>query len=33
VADVKHFGQGLVLGTVVQLFWRQGLSSTGIQDV
>jgi AcrR family transcriptional regulator len=33
VADVKHFDQTAVLGTVVQLFWRQGLAATGIQDV
>jgi TetR/AcrR family transcriptional regulator, transcriptional repressor for nem operon len=33
VADVKHFDQTAVLGTVVQLFWRHGLASTGIQDV
>lgn len=33
VADVKHFDQTAVLGTVVQLFWRQGLATTGIQDV
>jgi TetR/AcrR family transcriptional repressor of nem operon len=33
VADVKHFDQTAVLGTVVQLFWRQGLATTGIRDV
>jgi TetR/AcrR family transcriptional regulator, transcriptional repressor for nem operon len=33
LADVKHFDQTAVLGTVVQLFWRQGLATTGIQDV
>jgi TetR/AcrR family transcriptional repressor of nem operon len=33
VADVKHFDQTAVLGTVVQLFWRKGLATTGIQDV
>jgi TetR/AcrR family transcriptional regulator, transcriptional repressor for nem operon len=33
VADVKHFDEAAVLGTVVQLFWRQGLATTGIQDV
>lgn len=33
MADVKHFDQTAVLGTVVQLFWRQGLTATGIQDV
>jgi TetR/AcrR family transcriptional regulator, transcriptional repressor for nem operon len=33
VADVKHFDQTAVLGAVVQLFWRQGLTTAGIQDV
>jgi TetR/AcrR family transcriptional regulator, transcriptional repressor for nem operon len=33
VADVKHFDQTAVLNTAVQLFWRQGLAATGIQDV
>jgi TetR/AcrR family transcriptional regulator, transcriptional repressor for nem operon len=33
VADVKHFDQTAVLGTAVQLFWRQGPTATGIQDV
>jgi len=33
VADVKHFDPTAVLGTVVQLFWRQGLAATGIQAV
>jgi TetR/AcrR family transcriptional regulator, transcriptional repressor for nem operon len=33
VADIKHFDENAVLGTVVQLFWRQGMSATGIQDV
>lgn len=33
MADVKHFDETTVLGTVVQLFWRQGLATTGIQDV
>lgn len=33
VPDVKHFDQTAVLGEVVQLFWRQGLATTGIQDV
>lgn len=33
MADVKHFDQAAVLGTAVRLFWRQGLASTGIQDV
>jgi TetR/AcrR family transcriptional repressor of nem operon len=33
VADVKHFDQTTVLGTVVMLFWRQGMAATAIQDV
>jgi len=33
VTDVKHFDPTAVLGTAVQLFWRQGLATTGIQDV
>jgi TetR/AcrR family transcriptional repressor of nem operon len=33
VVDVKHFDENAALGTVVQLFWRQGPSATGIQDV
>jgi TetR/AcrR family transcriptional regulator, transcriptional repressor for nem operon len=33
VADVKHFDRTAVLSTAVQLFWRQGLATTGIQDV
>ncbi len=33
MADVKHFDQAAVLSTAVQLFWRQGLATTGIQDV
>jgi AcrR family transcriptional regulator len=31
--DVKHFDPDAVLETVVRLFWRQGVASTGIQDV
>lgn len=31
--DVKHFDPDAALETVVQLFWRQGVASTGIQDV
>lgn len=31
--DVKHFDQDAVLGTVVRLFWRQGLATTGVQDL
>ncbi|WP_329055043.1 TetR/AcrR family transcriptional regulator [Amycolatopsis sp. NBC_01488] len=33
MADVKHFDEAAVLGVVVQLFWRQGLATTGIRDV
>lgn len=33
MADVKHFDQAAALDTVVQLFWRQGLATTGIQEV
>jgi TetR/AcrR family transcriptional regulator, transcriptional repressor for nem operon len=33
VADVKHFDQAAVLGTVVHLFWQRGLATTGIQDL
>lgn len=31
--DVKHFDPDTVLESVVRLFWRQGVASTGIQDV
>lgn len=31
--DIKHFDPETALETVVRLFWRQGASSTGIQDV
>ncbi|WP_458248887.1 TetR/AcrR family transcriptional regulator [Streptomyces sp. MAI_2237] len=31
--DVKHFDPDAALETVVRLFWRQGVASTGIQDV
>lgn len=33
MADVKHFDQDAVLSDVVQLFWRQGVATTGIRDV
>jgi TetR/AcrR family transcriptional repressor of nem operon len=33
MADVKHFDPAVVLGVVVQLFWRQGPAATGVQDV
>jgi AcrR family transcriptional regulator len=31
--DIKHFDQDATVETVVRLFWRQGVASTGIQDV
>lgn len=31
--DIKHFDPDTTLETVVRLFWRQGLASTGVQDV
>ncbi|MFJ7150319.1 TetR/AcrR family transcriptional regulator [Streptomyces sp. NPDC100445] len=31
--DVKHFDPDTALETVVRLFWRQGVASTGIQDI
>ncbi|MFF8598000.1 TetR/AcrR family transcriptional regulator [Streptomyces sp. NPDC015232] len=31
--DVKHFDPDQVLDTVVRLFWKQGLATTGIQDI
>ncbi|MFE1883370.1 TetR/AcrR family transcriptional regulator [Streptomyces diastatochromogenes] len=31
--DIKHFDPDVVLETVERLFWRQGMASTGIQDV
>ncbi|WP_316744461.1 TetR/AcrR family transcriptional regulator [Streptomyces sp. MK7] len=33
MADIKHFDPDGALETVERLFWRQGLASTGIQDV
>lgn len=33
MADVKHFDAEQVLTAVEQLFWRQGVASTGIQDI
>lgn len=33
VPDIKHFDPDAALETVVRLFWRQGVASTGIQDV
>ncbi|MFI7411971.1 TetR/AcrR family transcriptional regulator [Streptomyces sp. NPDC049627] len=31
--DIKHFDPDAALEQVVRLFWRQGVASTGIQDV
>ncbi|MGC9539611.1 TetR/AcrR family transcriptional regulator [Streptomyces sp. UG1] len=31
--DIKHFDPDTALDTVVRLFWRRGVASTGIQDV
>lgn len=31
--DVLHFDPDAVLDAVVELFWRQGVASTGVQDV
>ena len=31
--DIKHFDPDATLEAVVRLFWRQGVASTGIQDV
>jgi TetR/AcrR family transcriptional repressor of nem operon len=31
--DVKHFDPGQVLEQVVELFWRRGAASTGIEEV
>jgi AcrR family transcriptional regulator len=31
--DIKHFDPDTALETVVRLFWRQGVASTGVQDV
>lgn len=33
MADVKHFDQTAVLGAAVRLFWREGLATTGMQDI
>jgi TetR/AcrR family transcriptional repressor of nem operon len=33
VPDVKHFDTEQVLTAVERLFWRQGVASTGIQDI
>ncbi|GGU17761.1 TetR/AcrR family transcriptional regulator [Streptomyces violascens] len=31
--DIKHFDPDAALDTAVRLFWRQGVASTGIQDI
>ncbi|MFJ6673217.1 TetR/AcrR family transcriptional regulator [Actinosynnema sp. NPDC091369] len=31
--DVKHFDPEAVLGSVEELFWRRGVTSTGVQDI
>jgi TetR/AcrR family transcriptional repressor of nem operon len=31
MADIKHFNPDIVLDEVVQVFWRQGMPTTGIQ--
>ncbi|MFE7561973.1 TetR/AcrR family transcriptional regulator [Kitasatospora sp. NPDC057500] len=31
--DVKHFDPDAALDAVVRLFWRQGVATTGIQDI
>ncbi|OEV29299.1 TetR family transcriptional regulator [Streptomyces nanshensis] len=31
--DIKHFDPDAALDTVVRLFWRQGMTATGIQDI
>ncbi|THA23563.1 TetR/AcrR family transcriptional regulator [Streptomyces sp. RKND-216] len=31
--DIKHFDPDTTLETVARLFWRQGVASTGIQDI
>ncbi|MFR9749516.1 TetR/AcrR family transcriptional regulator [Nocardia sp. 004] len=33
MADIKHFDPDVALETVVHLFWRQGMASTGIRDI
>ncbi|WP_328886572.1 TetR/AcrR family transcriptional regulator [Streptomyces sp. NBC_00316] len=33
MADIKHFDPDTVLDTVVRLFWKQGMATTGIQDI
>lgn len=31
--DIKHFDPEATLETVVRLFWRQGVATTGVQDI
>ncbi|MCX4426458.1 TetR/AcrR family transcriptional regulator [Streptomyces mirabilis] len=31
--DIKHFDPDQTLETVVRLFWRQGVATTGVQDI
>ncbi|MEU6665946.1 TetR/AcrR family transcriptional regulator [Streptomyces sp. NPDC046727] len=31
--DIKHFDPDTALDTVVRLFWKQGVATTGIQDI
>ncbi|MEU6594152.1 helix-turn-helix domain-containing protein [Streptomyces sp. NPDC046881] len=31
--DIKHFDPDAALDTVVRLFWKQGVATTGIQDI
>jgi AcrR family transcriptional regulator len=33
MADIKHFDPDNVLDSVVELIWRQGVASTGMQDI
>ncbi|WP_137992574.1 TetR/AcrR family transcriptional regulator [Streptomyces vilmorinianum] len=31
--DIKHFDPDAALDTVVRLFWKQGVATTGVQDI
>lgn len=33
MADIKHFDVDTALDAIVELFWRNGLAATGIQDI
>ncbi|OLZ58118.1 TetR/AcrR family transcriptional regulator [Amycolatopsis keratiniphila] len=33
MSDVKHFDPDAVLDSAVRLFWRQGVDSTGVQEI